>query len=76
MLQRPPCVNTAGLHPFLHGLGMCQTVWNDEKQRMLNGLFNRLLPFDHETDCVIKFILLPACDMNGDWLHVVDWLQQ
>jgi len=50
---------------------MCQTVENDEKQRMLNGLFNRLLPFDHETDCVIKSILHPAYDMDGLRLHVV-----
>jgi len=50
---------------------MCQIVVNEGNDRMLNDLFNRLLPFDHETDCVIKSILHPACDMNGDWLHVV-----
>jgi hypothetical protein len=54
MLQWPPCVKTARLYSFLHGLQMCQIVEDDGKDRMLNGYVSRVLGFDHETDFGIK----------------------
>lgn len=33
---------------------MCQTVWNEEKDRMLNGCVSSVYAFADETDFVIK----------------------